>query len=426
MSQELDASRWTVAARKSARILARLGTEQKNAALCAMAAALVAGKDEVLCANDGDLRQAQADGVEPSRLDRLRLDSVRIDAMAQGLRDVAALADPVGETLEEWTRTDGLRIVRVRVPFGVVLMIYEARPNVTVDATALAIKTGNAVILRGGREANASNQAIVRVLQQALHSTDVPTESITLITDLRHDLVDSLIRLRDQIDLVIPRGGASLIQRVVSGALVPVLETGVGNCHVYVDQNADPDMAKSIVLNAKTHRPSVCNAAETLILHESFKAEWVVDLCKALIAAGVELRVSRPLLPLLLPLDPDQRHMVKEASEQDYAQEFLDMTLAVVQVESLDAALAHIARYGTKHSEAIITENPQSARVFMESVDAAVVYHNASTRFTDGFEFGFGAEMGISTQKLHARGPMGLPELTTYTYRVYGTGQIRT
>jgi len=425
MSQELDASRWTVDARKSAGILCRLGTQQKNAALRAMASALLAGKDEVLAANDGDLARAEADGVEPSRLDRLRLDSGRIDAMAQGLHDVAALADPVGETLQEWTRPDGLRISRVRVPFGVVLMIYEARPNVTVDATALAIKTGNAVILRGGRDAFATNAAIVRVLQRALCTTDVPPESITLITDLRRELVDSLIRMRDQIDLVIPRGGASLIQRVVSGALVPVLETGVGNCHIFIDHSADPDMAKSIVLNAKTQRPSVCNAAETLILHESFKSAWVLDLCKDLIAAGVELRVSKPLLTLLSPLIAENQPMIKEANEQDYAQEFLDLTLAVVQVESLEAALAHIARYGTKHSEAIITEDPECARVFMESVDAAVVYHNASTRFTDGFEFGFGAEIGISTQKLHARGPMGLPELTTYTYRVFGNGQTR-
>lgn len=406
-----------IAARAAARSLAASGTGARNAALQAMADALVQSAPAVLEANQRDLETAANAGMPASLVDRLRLTRERIAAMAEGVRQVAALADPIGEVVEGWQRPNGLEIQRVRVPFGVIGIIYESRPNVTADAASLCLKSGNACLLRGGSEALHSNTAIVAILRQALAHAGLPEDSIQLIGTADRAAARELMRLNGLVDLLIPRGGAGLIQTVMQEATVPVIETGTGNCHTYVDATADLEMALSIAINAKCSRPSVCNAMETLLLHEVLMEEFLPPLHEAMTQRGVEIRGCERTLQALPGITP--------ATESDWETEFLDLILAVKVVDGLDEAIAHINRYGTRHSEAIVTEDYTAAQKFLRDVDAACVYVNASTRFTDGFEFGFGAEIGISNQKLHARGPMGLRELTTTKYIVRGSGQIR-
>ncbi|MDA8213169.1 MAG: glutamate-5-semialdehyde dehydrogenase [Clostridia bacterium] len=404
-------------AKKAAYKLANLDTEAKDRALLAMAGALVARQGEIIAANSEDLKRGEEKGLSKAMLDRLMLNEKRIGDMAEGLRQVTALPDPVGEVLSMWNRPNGLQMGQIRVPLGVVGIIYEARPNVTVDAAALCLKSGNAVILRGGSEAINSNKTITRIIAEAAEEQGVPQGAIQLIENTDREAVTMLLRLNQYLDVIIPRGGAGLIKHVVENASVPVIETGVGNCHVYVDKEAELNMAAEIVINAKCQRPAVCNAMETLLVHRDSAAELLPGLAAKLQERGVEIRgcaETRKLVP-----------GAKEATDQDYATEFLDLILAVRVVPDIDTALEHIQTFGSKHSEAIITNNYFTSRRFLQEVDAAAVYVNASTRFTDGFEFGFGAEIGISTQKLHARGPMGLKELTTIKYIVYGEGQIR-
>ncbi|MCY0876606.1 MAG: glutamate-5-semialdehyde dehydrogenase [Firmicutes bacterium] len=409
-------------AKQAASALALLSPEVKNQALHGLAEALRDSRNEILLANQKDIAAAVKGGEPESRLDRLRLSEARIEEMAHGLQMIAKLDDPVGVVDDVRIQHNGLVIEKTRVPFGVVAVIYESRPNVTVDAAALAFKTGNAVLLRGGKEARHSNEAITNVMRATFQSLHLPVDAIQLISVLDREVVDQLIQARGYIDLVIPRGGAALIERVVQGARVPVIETGVGNCHVYVDATADQAMAEEIVVNAKTQRPSVCNAIETILLHESLDPSFVRRLLSRLLSCGVEVRACEQTL---LRLGEEEQTAISLATDDDFATEFLDLIVAVKVVRDLDEALGHIERFGTKHSEAIVTNDAASAQTFLSRVDAAVVYHNASTRFTDGFEFGFGAEIGISTQKLHARGPMGLRELTTYKYVVKGSGQVR-
>lgn len=404
-------------AQKAARQLAAASTDVKNAALLAMAEALQQRSDEILRANAQDMEAGRQKGLSQALLDRLLLTEKRIADMAEGLRQVAVLPDPVGEVVKMWTRPNGLQIGQMRVPLGVVGIIYEARPNVTVDAAALCLKTGNAVLLRGGSEAIHSNTAITRIISRAAREVGLPEGAIQLIEMTDREAVNVMLRLNGYLDVLIPRGGAGLIRTVVENASVPVIETGVGNCHVYVDAEADLAMAEEIVINAKTQRPAVCNAMETLLVHREVAADFLPGLAERLTELGVELR-GCPETQRLVP-------GVQAATEEDWETEYLDLILSVRVVASLDDALDHIYRYGTKHSEAIVTSNYFTARRFLQEVDAAAVYVNASTRFTDGFQFGFGAEIGISTQKLHARGPMGLTELTTIKYIVYGEGQIR-
>ncbi|GGE09995.1 gamma-glutamyl phosphate reductase [Marinithermofilum abyssi] len=404
-------------ARAASKRLALLTEAQKNAGLRAMAQALRNRREAILTANEEDLRRGEEAGLSTALMDRLRLTEERLEGMAQGLEELIHLPDPVGEVMETVERENGLRIEKVRVPLGVIGMIYEARPNVTVDAAGLALKTGNAVVLRGSSSAFYSNRMLVEVLHQALETTDVPVDGVQLVEDLDREAVREMMTLNGWIDVIIPRGGAGLIERVVRESTVPVLETGVGNCHIYVDAEADPSMAEHIVINGKTDRPAVCNAVETLLVHREWAKQHLSSLAARLQENGVELRGcdrTRALADHVLP-----------ASEEDWRREYLDLILAVNVVDSLEEAMEHIDRYGTRHSEAIVTDNAETARVFLQGVDAAAVYHNASTRFTDGSQFGFGAEIGISTQKLHARGPMGLKELTSYKYRVLGTGQVR-
>jgi glutamate-5-semialdehyde dehydrogenase len=402
-------------ARAASRVLALLPTSVKDAALLAAADRLVDRTDEVLAANAEDVARAQADGVSATVIDRLRLDARRVEAMAGGLRQVASLADPVGEILAGWVRPNGLRISQVRVPLGVVAIIYENRPNVTSDAAGLCLKSGNAAFLRGSSGAISSNIAIAAALREAYEKVDVPADALVLVEDTSREAAVEFMRQRDTIDCLIPRGGPSLIASILEHATVPYVIDGDGNCHVYVDESADLDMARSIVVNAKTQRPSVCNAAETLLVHRSVAATFLPDLAADL--DGVEL-VADPAAAELLP-------GAAPAVEADWETEFLDLKLAVRVVDSLDEAVEHIARYGSGHSEAIVTRDLASADRFTAEVDAAAVLVNASTRFVDGEEFGFGAEIGISTQKLHARGPMGLRQLTTAKYVVRGTGQVR-
>ena len=397
--------------------LGLLGTEKRNEALAAIADALLARKAEILSANEQDLAAGRANGMSESLLDRLALTGARIEGMAEGVRQLIALPDPVGETVEEFTRPNGLHIRKVRVPLGVIGMIYEARPNVTVDTAAIALKTGNGILLRGSASALRSNLALAEVMRAALKEVGVPENALAVVEDTAHESVDAMLRMNDCVDVIIPRGGAGLIRRVVETATVPVLETGVGNCHIYLDESANYDMAEAIVVNAKTQRPSVCNAAETLLVHSVWATAHLAKLLAKLHTLGVVIHGDaqvRAVDKLALP-----------AGEEDWANEYLAPELAVKVVDSLEEAMAHIAQYGTKHTEAIITEDAENARIFLRGVDAAVVNHNASTRFTDGFEFGFGAEMGISTQKLHARGPLGLREMTSYKYIVSGNGQVR-
>jgi glutamate-5-semialdehyde dehydrogenase len=405
------------AAQAAAREMGALSTSAKDHALQAMAEALIERQHFVLEANSADVRSARDAGLSEALIDRLLLSEKRIAGMAAGLRDVANLRDPVGEVIEGWRRPNGLQLMKVRVPLGVVGMIYESRPNVTVDAAGLCLKAGNAVILRGGSEALQSNVALVRVISEAAYGAGLPTGALQLIETADRAAAQQLMRLNEYVDVLIPRGGEGLIRAVVDNATVPVIETGVGNCHVYIDDSADLAMAETIAVNAKCQRPGVCNAAETLLVHTAVADEFLRRVGPALIDQGVELRGcprTREILPQATP-----------ATEDDWRTEYLDLILAVRVVDSFDQAVAHIATYGTRHSEAIVTTDYERAQRFVAAVDAAAVYVNASTRFTDGGEFGLGAEIGISTQKLHARGPMGLRELTTYKYVVYGQGQIR-
>ncbi|NGZ74294.1 glutamate-5-semialdehyde dehydrogenase [Saccharibacillus sp. VR-M41] len=401
----------------AARRMASLATEEKNAALLTMAEALKAEAVSLIEANRDDLERGRANGTSESLLDRLMLNEERIASIADALRLVAELPDPTGKVLETIERPNGLRIEKVSVPLGVIGIVYEARPNVTVDAAALCLKTGNAVVLRGGSAALSTNKRIAEVLRGALERTALPPDALQVIEDASRSSVDEMLKLNGLLDVIIPRGGRSLIDNVVRNATVPVIETGAGVCHTYIDASADAVMAEEIALNAKVQRPSVCNSMETLILHEDFARQRLRALADRLLERGVELRGDERALALV----PE----AKSASEEDYGTEYNDYILNIKVVNGLGEAAAHIAKFGTKHSECIVTEDDENAVRFLNEIDAAAVYHNASTRFTDGCEFGFGAEIGISTQKLHARGPMGLPALTSSKYRIYGNGQVR-
>lgn len=404
-------------AKRTEPVLGSLTTEQKNEALLAMADALVKRSDDIISANKEDLERGAASGLSSSLLDRLALNEQRIQAMAEGLRQIVELPDPIGDIMEEFERPNGLLIRKKRVPIGLVGIIYEARPNVTVDAAGLCLKSGNAVLLRGGSSALSSNSKIVEVLHEALAATSVPADAIQLVASPDRSSVDEMLKLNGWLDVIIPRGGRSLIQNVVQNASVPVIETGAGVCHTYLDETADPEKALRITMNAKIQRPSVCNAMETMIVHRSYAEKHLADLADKFITAGVELRGCAAAVELAPVIHP--------AAEQDWATEYNDYILNIKIVGSLEEAIDHIRQYGTMHSECIVTETKEHADRFLQEVDAAAVYVNASTRFTDGFEFGFGAEIGISTQKLHARGPMGLPALTSTKYYIYGNGQIR-
>ena len=404
-------------AKAASRVLAKAGTDQKDDALRAAADLLVDRSADLLAANEADVARATDEGVSPTVIDRLRLSDARVDAMAGGLRQVAGLADPVGEVLDGWTRPNGLRISRVRVPLGVVAIIYENRPNVTSDAAGLCLKSGNAAFLRGSSGAITSNIAISDVLREAYAKSGLPEDAVVMVTDTSREAAVEFMRQRDSIDVLIPRGGPSLIRSILDNATVPYVIDGDGNCHIYVDESADLDMAGRIIANAKMQRPSVCNAAETLLVHESVAATFLGDLPATL--DGVDLVADEAASALL-------GGAAQPATADDWASEFLDLKLAVKVVADLDGAIDHISTYGSGHSEAIVTSSLAAAERFTREVDAAAVLVNASTRFVDGEEFGFGAEIGISTQKLHARGPMGLRELTTAKYVVRGEGQIRT
>jgi len=381
--------------------------------LLAIADAIEAQTQAILAANRKDV---ESSGFEGAMRDRLLLTAVRIREMAQGVREVAALGDPIGETLVEWTRPNGLRIRKVRVPLGVVGIIYESRPNVTVDTAVLALKTGNAIVLRGGKEAACSNQRLVEILAAV---PGVPEGAIELLDSSTRQSVQELTKARGLVDVIIPRGGVGLITFVTENSSVPVIETGAGNCHIFVDESADFEMADRIVINAKTQRPSVCNAAEKLLVHERIAAEYIPRIVKKLIEAGVEVRGDGKSRSLAAGLN------IEPAAEQDWYEEYLRLCMAVCVVANVDEAIVHINRYSTKHSDSIVTRDEASARKFLRGVDSAAVYWNASTRFTDGAEFGFGAEMGVSTQKLHCRGPFALAELTSSKYEIIGTGQVR-
>ena len=409
------------AARQASRRLALLSRADKDAALAAMADALEVASAEIIAANDQDIARGRDHGLAEGLLDRLRLDQPRVSAVAEALRDIAGLPDPVGEVVRGSTLPNGLQIRQVRVPMGVVAMIYEARPNVTVDAAGLALKSGNAVVLRGGSAASESNRALVAVLRDALEGQGLPAGAVSLLDEGGRDAVRALMTARGQVDVLIPRGGADLIQTVVRESRVPVIETGVGNCHVYVDSAADLDKALPIVVNSKTHRVSVCNAAESLLVHRSVAGAFLPAVFAALGSAGVTVHGDAELE--LIAKEAGAAFAL--ATDEDFAREYLSLDISARIVDSLDEALAHVRRYSTGHTEAIVTEDRGAARRWMAEVDAAAVMVNASTRFTDGGEFGFGAEIGISTQKLHARGPMGLAELTTTKWVVEGDGQIR-
>ncbi|HHU62953.1 MAG TPA: glutamate-5-semialdehyde dehydrogenase [Clostridiales bacterium] len=405
------------ACKKASAELMNITTDVKNRALEAMAQSLEDNADYIMRQNAIDMDNAKAKGITGALLDRLELNEKRIKDMAVGLRQIKDLPDPIGEVLSMWKRPNGLQIGKKRVPLGVVGIIYEARPNVTVDAIGLCLKTGNAVILRGGSEAINSNKAIVDVLTAKAYEEGIPQGSIQLIRDTSREIATQMMKLNDYIDVLIPRGGAGLIKSVVENATVPVIETGVGNCHVYIDEDCDMDMALEIVTNAKVNRPGVCNAAETLLVHKAIASKFLPPIAQRLRDHGVELRgcgETAAIIPDIIP-----------ATEDDWSAEYLDLIIAIKVVDGIQDAIDHINRYGSGHSEAIVTNSYSHSREFLDKVDAATVYVNASTRFTDGFEFGFGAEIGISTQKLHARGPMGLNELTTTKYIVLGNGQIR-
>lgn len=398
-------------------VLQRAVTEEKNAALLKAAEYLCKEQEAILAANAQDLENGEKNGMHPGMLDRLRLTPERIAAMAEGLQQIAELPDCIGEVMEEFDRPNGLHIEKRRVPMGVIGIIYESRPNVTADAFGLCFKTGNAVILKGGSDAIHSNIAIVKVLRSALKDSGIVEDALQLIEDTDRAVTAEFMKLNAYVDVLIPRGGAGLIRSVVENSTIPVIETGTGNCHVYVDKDADLDMAVQIIFNAKTQRIGVCNACESLVVHRDVIDAFLPRLAESLSPKNVELRGDEAVCQVLETCIP--------ATEEDYGTEYLDYILSLKTVDSVEEAIAHINKYNTKHSECIVTQNQEAADKFLNEVDAACVYVNASTRFTDGFEFGFGAEIGISTQKLHARGPMGLKELTSYKYAIHGNGQIR-
>ena len=393
--------------------IAGLSTEQKNGLLLTMADAIETHAAEILAANQKDLNGSRVEG---AMRDRLLLTAERVRAMAAGMQEVASLADPVGEIIREWKRPNGLLIRQVRVPLGVIGIIYESRPNVTVDTVALALKTGNAIVLRGGKEAFHSNQRLVEILSSV---PGLPQGAIQLLDSTTRDSVQELIQARGLVDVIIPRGGAGLINFVVENSIVPVIETGAGNCHIFVDESADLDMADRIVINAKTQRPSVCNAAEKLLVHDKIATTYVPRIPQILSSAGVDLRGDKETIRLAGSVN------IRPAGAEDWGEEYLRLCIAIRIVSDLEEAIAHINRYSTRNTEAIVTENEANARRFLRAVDSATVFWNASTRFSDGGEFGFGAEMGISTQKLHCRGPFALAELTSSKYEVIGNGQVR-
>lgn len=397
--------------------LAKISEAEKNKALLQAARLLTERTEQILTANEKDLRTGEANGMHPGMLDRLRLNRKRLEAMAEGLRQIAQLEDPVGEILEAFDRPNGLHIEKRRVPMGVIGIIYESRPNVTADAFGLCFKTGNAVILKGGSDAIHSNSAITAVIRKALEESRITPDAVQLITDTDRAVTAQFMKLNRYVDVLIPRGGAGLIRAVVENSTIPVIETGTGNCHIYVDKDGDVEKAVPIIINAKTQRIGVCNACESLLIHKDIGEILLPRLGAALKEYHVEMRGDEQVLSIL----PE----AVAATEEDYGREYLDYILSMKTVDGVEEAIAHINKYNTGHSDAIITENKETADTFLKQVDSACVYVNASTRFTDGFEFGFGAEIGISTQKLHARGPMGLKELTSYKYTVVGNGQVR-
>lgn len=403
--------------KEAAQEMARKTTDQKNAALYLIAEQLVNETSFILKENQKDLDHAKQNNLPATLIDRLVLNKQRILDMAEALRQLTNLADPTGQIIESWNRPNGLKMEKISVPLGVVGMIYEARPNVTVDAASLCLKTGNAVLLRGSSSALYSNVALVEVIHHALEQSDLPEDAVQLLEDTNRETAAQMFKMNEYLDVLIPRGGKKLIQTVVEQASVPVLETGAGNCHVYIDETANPQMAIEIVVNAKTQRPSVCNAAETVIIQEEWAKRYLLELVEELRSHQVEIRADDRARQMIADLPP--------ANKEDWETEYLDKVLAIKTVSNVDDAISHINYYGSKHSEAIITESAKNVQEFFNSVDAAALYHNASTRFTDGFEFGFGAEIGISTQKLHARGPMGLPALTSTKYIVSGEGQVK-
>jgi glutamate-5-semialdehyde dehydrogenase len=409
-------------ARRAARELARLSSAQKNAALLAMADEVVTQRETILAANEQDLSNARANGLAGAMLERLTLSRQRIEAMAAGIRNVAALPDPGGQVIREWSQPNGIRISKVRVPIGVIGIIYESRPNVTSDAAILCTKTGNAVILRGGSEAIHSNLAIAVALQTGGSRAGLPNDSIQLVPVIDREAVRLLAEMDRHVDLIIPRGGRALIEAVVDAARMPVIKHSDGICIAYIDREADLEMATEIVVNAKTQRPGVCNAIETVLVHRDVLSPFLVRLGPRLLERKVELRADPAAFAELLTID---YRPMRPATETDWSTEFLDLILALRTIDSANEAMAHIGRYGSHHSDCIVTRNQETAEAFLRDVDSATVYWNASTRFTDGGEFGFGAEIGISTDKLHARGPMGLEELTTYKYLIRGQGQVR-
>jgi glutamate-5-semialdehyde dehydrogenase len=406
-----------IKAKKASKKLGLLSTEDKNLALHSLADKLKSEYKTILKANKLDLQNGQEKGFDEAFMDRLALSKERIYEFAEGLRQVALLDDPTNHILSNWTLDNGLKVAKVTVPLGVIGMIYEARPNVTVDASGLALKAGNAIVLKGGSSAINSNKAIVKVMHQALETTKIPKEAVQFIDSTDREATQQLFTMKDHIDVLIPRGGASLINAVVSKATVPVLETGVGNCHIYIDSEADVDKALPILINAKTDRPAVCNAVETVIIHNEWLKKHKVALVQTLEEHSINVHGDEAALAVV-------PHATL-ANEEDWANEYLGLSIAMKIVHHVDEAIDHIEQYGTKHSEAIITENEETATLFMKLVDASALYHNASTRFTDGGALGFGAEIGISTQKLHARGPMGLPALTTVKFLMSGNGQVR-
>lgn len=403
------------AAKKAARALACASSEDKNNALGLIADALVLNTAKILGANALDVASAKEKGMSVSLIDRLTLSEGRISEMAQGVREVAKLCDPIGEIIEHISRPNGLEIDKVRVPIGVIGMIYEARPNVTVDSAALALKSGNAIILRGSASALRSNTVLADIMRGALNKSRIPEDAVNLITDTSHEGAEEMMRMTEAIDLLIPRGGASLINSVVEKAKVPVIRTGVGNCHIYLDSSADREMAIKLIINSKAQRPSTCNAAETLLISENYPD--IPSILAAISESGIKIHGCEKICNMCSYAVP--------ACEEDYECEYLSLDICVKIVKGIDEAIDHIARYGTGHTELIITDSKENAEKFMNETDAASVNHNASTRFTDGGQFGFGAEIGIATQKLHARGPLGLHELTIYKYKVYGNGEVR-
>lgn len=397
--------------------LQKLTATEKNKALLHASEALLSHTEEILSANEKDIKAGKEKGMHEGLLDRLALTETRIVAMAEGLRQIAALEDPIGEIMDTFTRPNGLKISKVRVPLGVIGIIYESRPNVTADAFGLCFKAGNAVILKGGSDALLSNKAITVVLRNALQESGICADALQLIDSGDREITKAFMKMKEYVDVLIPRGGAGLIRSVVENSTIPVIETGTGNCHIYVDRDADLNMAAGIIINAKTQRIGVCNACESLVIHKDIKDAFLPVLAEGLRTHHVEMRGDEAVREVLSDCLP--------ATEEDYASEYLDYIISMKTVTDVDEAIAHINKYNTRHSEAIITKNELTAEKFLKEIDAACVYVNASTRFTDGFEFGFGAEIGISTQKLHARGPMGLKELTSYKYQIHGNGQIR-